>query len=149
MAADKTTATLNRLIAVCRDGEEVYGYAAEKVSRPQLEELLRATAGLHREISDALWPHVRDIGAPAAEGGTFAGQFGQLEGGLEATWASDAERALVPELEQAEQAIVQAFERALAEPMAATAKALVAGKLEILRATQARFVEVARRAADA
>ena len=76
-------------------------------------------------------------------------KFGQLEGGLEATWASDAERALVPELEQAEQAVVQAFEKALAEPMAATAKALVAGKLEILRATHARSVEVARRAADA
>jgi uncharacterized protein (TIGR02284 family) len=104
---------------------------------------------LHREIGAALGPHVRDTGASAAEAGTFAGQFGQLEGGLEATWASDAERALVPELEQAEQAVVQAFEQALAEPMADAARSLVAGKLETLRATHVRFVEVARRAAYA
>jgi hypothetical protein len=48
MAGDITAGTLNRLIAVCRDGEEFYGYAARKVSRPQLRALLRATAGLHR-----------------------------------------------------------------------------------------------------
>ncbi|MGH6900579.1 MAG: PA2169 family four-helix-bundle protein [Geminicoccaceae bacterium] len=149
MAADKTVGTLNHLIAVCRDGEEFYGYAIEKVSKPQLQELLRATAGLHREIGEALRPHVSGAGASAAEGGTLSGKFRQLKGGLKATWASDTERVLVPELEQAEQAVVQAFEQALAEPMADAAKRLVAGKLEILRATHARFVEVARRAADA
>jgi uncharacterized protein (TIGR02284 family) len=149
MAADKTAATLTHLIAVCRDGEEVYGLAAEKVSKPQLPELLRATAGLHREIGEALRPHARDTAASTAPGGTFTDRFGQLEGGLDATSAAEAERALVPELEQAEQEVVQAFERALAEPMGAAARTLVLGKLEILRATHARFVEVARRAADA
>ena len=149
MAADKSVGTLNRLIAVCRDGEEFYGYAVGKVSRPQLQELLRATAGLHRENGDALRPHVTGAGASAVEGGTLSGKFRKLKCGFRATWASDTERALVPELEQAEQAVVQAFEDALAEPMADAAKSLVARKLEILRATHARFVEVARRAADA
>jgi uncharacterized protein (TIGR02284 family) len=149
MAADKTVGTLNRLIAACRDGEEFYWYAAERVSKPQLQELLRATAGLHREIGETLRPHVGGAGASAAAGGTLAGKFRQLKGALKATWASDTERVLVPELEQAEQAVVQAFEQALAEPMADAARSLVAGKLEILRATHARFVEVARRAAYA
>lgn len=149
MAADKTAGTLNRLIAVCRDGEELYGYAARKVSRPQLQELLRDTAGLHREIADALRPHVSGAGASPAEGGTLAGKFRQLKGGLKVTLASDAEAALVPELEEAEQTVVEAFESALADPIDAAAKTVVARRLEVLKATQARFAGIARRVAHA
>lgn len=149
MTADKTAGTLNHLIALCRDGEEFYGYAAEKVSKPQLQELIRETAGLHRQIGDALRPHVSGAGASPAEGGTFGGRFRQIKGGLKAAWASDAEAALVPELEQTEHAVVQAFEEALAEPMDVPAKKLVAEKLEVIKATHARFAEVARRAAQA
>ena len=36
MTADKTAGTLNQLIAACRDAEEFYGYAAERVSGSQL-----------------------------------------------------------------------------------------------------------------
>ena len=149
MAADKTAGTLNRLIAVCRDGEEFYGYAAQKVSRPQLQELLRETAGLHREIADSLRPHVRGAGASPAEGGTLAGRFRQLKGGLKATLASDTEAALVPELEETEHTVVQAFESALADPVDPAAKTVIADQLEVLKATQARIAGIARRAAHA
>jgi len=149
MAADKTAGTLNRLIAVCRDGEELYGYAAEKVRRPQLQELLRETAGLHREIADALRPHVSGAGASPAEGGTLAGKLRQLKGGLKATLTSDTEAALVPELAETEQTVVQAFEGALADPMAPAARTLVADRLEVLKATQSRIAGIARRAGPA
>ena len=149
MTADKTAGTLNQLIAACRDAEEFYGYAAERVSGSQLPPLLRETAGLHREIGDALRPLVRGAGASPAEGGTLAGKFRQLKGGLKATLASDAEAALAPELEQTEQSVVQAFESALAEPIDPAAKTLVADKLGILKATQARIAEITRRARPA
>jgi len=147
MAADKTVGTLNHLIAVCRDGEDFYGYAAEKVSAPELQQLLRETAGLHREIGDALRPHVSEAGASPAEGGTLAGKLRQLKGGFKAVLASDTEAVLVPELETAEQAVLQAFEGALAEPMDASAKAVVAEKLELVKTAHARIAEIARRAA--
>ena len=149
MAADKTAGTLNQLIAVCRDAEQFYTYAADKVGSPQLQPLLRETAGLHREIGDALRPQVSGAGASPAEGGTFAGKLRQMKGGLKATFASDTEAALVPELEQTEQSVVQAFEGALAEPMDPAAKTLVAGKLEVLKATHARIAEIARQCAHA
>jgi uncharacterized protein (TIGR02284 family) len=149
MAADKTAGTLNQLIAVCRDAEEFYTYAADKVGSSQLQPLLRETAGLHREIGDALRPHVSGAGASPAEGGTFAGKLRQMKGGLKATFASDTEAALVPELEQTEQSVVQAFEGALAEPVDPAAKTLVAGKLEVLKATHARIAEIARQSAHA
>lgn len=149
MAADKTVGTLNQLIAVCRDAEEFYGYAAEKVSGAQLQPLLRETAMLHRQIGDELRPHVSRAGASPAEGGTLAGKIRQLKGGLKATLASDTEAALAPELEQTHEAAVQAFETALAEPMEPAAKTVVADKLEVLKATHGRIAEITRRAAPA
>ena len=149
MAADKTAGTLNQLIAVCRDAEDFYGYAADKVGESQLQPVLRETAGLHREIGDALRPHVSGAGASPAEGGTLAGKLRQLKGGLKATFASDTEAALVPELQHTERAVVQAFEGALGEEMDPAAKTLVAGKLEVLKATHARITEIARQGAHA
>jgi uncharacterized protein (TIGR02284 family) len=147
--ADKTAGTLNHLIAVCRDAEEFYGYAADKVGGSQLQLLLRETAGLHREIGDALRPYVSGAGASPAEGGTLAGKLRQLRGGIKATLASDAEAALVPELEDTEQTVVQAFESALGDPVNDAAKRLITDKLALLKATHARIAEIARRTAQA
>jgi uncharacterized protein (TIGR02284 family) len=146
---DKTVGTLNHLIAVCRDAEEFYGYAADKVSGAQLQPLLRQTADLHRGIGDALRPYVSGAGASPAEGGTLAGKFRQLKGGLKATLASDTEATLVSELEETEQTVVHAFERALGEPVDTAAQTLLADKLELLKATHARIAEIARRGAHA
>ena len=145
--ADKTVGTLNHLIAVCRDGEDFYGYAAEKVSGPDLQRLLHETAGLHREIGDALRPHVSGAGASPAEGGTLVGKLRQLKGGFKAILASDTEAALVPELEEAEHAVLQAFEGALEEPIEPMARTVAAEKLEVIKATHQRIAALARRAA--
>ena len=146
MAADVTPGTLNQLIAVCHDAEELYGYAARKADGSRLQPLLNAAAGLHREIGDALRPHVSDAGVSPAAGGTLAGKLRHLKGGLKATFAADPEIALLPELQDTEQAVVQAFEGALAEPIDPAARTLVAGRLEVLRATQDRIAGIAERA---
>jgi uncharacterized protein (TIGR02284 family) len=104
------------------------------VSGSQLQPLLWDTAGLHREIGDALRPHVSGAGASPAEGGTLAGTFRLLKGGLKASLASDTEAALVPELEDTEQTVVQAFASGLGDPLDDAAKRLVAEKLELLKA---------------
>jgi uncharacterized protein (TIGR02284 family) len=149
MAPDTTGGTLNHLIAVCRDAEAFYGYAAEKVTGSQLQPLLRDAAALHREIRKALRPHVSGAGASPAEGGTLAGRFRQLKGGFKATLASDAEAALVPELEDVELAVVQAFEGALGDPVNDAARLLIADQLEVLKATHARIAAIARSATRA
>jgi hypothetical protein len=131
MVADRTAGTLNHLIAVCRDAEAFYGYAAGKASGWQLPSLLRATASLHREIGEALRPHVRGAGATPVEGGLKA----------------NTEAALVPALQDTGQTVVQAFESALTDPIDAAARTLLADQLEVLEATHLRIGEIARRAA--
>jgi uncharacterized protein (TIGR02284 family) len=149
MSADETAGTLNRLIAVCRDAEEFYGYAAEKVRGSQLQPLLRQTAGLHREIGETLRRHVSGAGASPAEDGTITGKLRHLRGGIKATLEADAGAALVPELEETHRTVVQAFESALDDPVNDAAKRLVAAKLEVLKATHGRIADITRRAAHA
>ena len=147
MVADKGTDTLNQLIAVCHDAEEYCSYAASKVVGSQLQPLLCAAAGLHREVGDALRPHVSDAGVSPAHGGTLVGKLRQLKGGIRATFAADPETTLLLELQDIEQDVVQAFEGALAEPMNPSAKKLVADRLAILTATQDRIADIVERAA--
>jgi uncharacterized protein (TIGR02284 family) len=146
LAAGRRT-TLNQLIAVCVDAEEYCSYAANKVGGSQLHPLLRAAAGLHREVGDALRPYVSDAGVSPVDGGTLAGKLRQLKGGIRATFAADPEAALLLELQGIEQQVVKAFEGALAEPMDPSARKLVAGRLAILTATQDRIADIVERAA--
>ena len=125
MASSKAPDRLNQLRAVCHDAEELYGYAADRVDGSDLRPLLRAAAGLHREIGDALQPYVSGAGGSFTAAGTLTGKLRQLRGGLRATFAADAEAALLPELQDAEEAVVQAFEGALAGPIDPAARMLV------------------------
>jgi uncharacterized protein (TIGR02284 family) len=144
MASYKAPDTVNQLMAVCHDAEELYGYAADRVDGSDLRPLLRAAAGLHREIGDALQPYVNGASGSFTAAGTLAGKFRQLRGRLRATFAAQPEAALLPELEDAEQAVVQAFEGALAGPIDSGARTLVTARLELLKATQDRIANVAR-----
>jgi uncharacterized protein (TIGR02284 family) len=145
MASYKAPDTLNQLMAVCHDAEELYGYAADRVDGSDLRPLLYAAAGLHREIGDALQPYVNGAGGSFTAAGTLARKFRRLRGGLRATFAADPEAALLPELQDAEEAVLQACEGALAAPIDPAARALVTRRLELLKATQDRITEIAQR----
>jgi len=145
MAASKAPDTLDQLMAVCHDAEELYGYAAERVDGSDLRPLLRAAAGLHREIGDALQPYASGTGASSTTAGTLARKLRQLRGGLRATFSAEPEAVLLPELQDAEQAVVKAFEGALAGPIDPAARTLVTHRLELLKATQDRIADIAQR----
>jgi uncharacterized protein (TIGR02284 family) len=147
MASFRDPNTLGRLIAVCRDAESLYGYAADRVDGLQLQPLLNAAAGLHRETGEALQPHLASAGAATLASGTLTGKFRQLRGGLRATFAADGGAALLAELEDAEAAVVRACEGALAGPIAPAARTVLARRLRIFRATRERIAEIAERAA--
>ena len=141
---DKTLGTLNHLIAVCRDGEEFYGRAADKAEQERLRTVFREAALLHREIGAELQPFVKSAGGSPAEGGTLAGKARQVVGTLKATFTSNTDQTLVSELEDAEGAAIAAFEQALKEPIREDAREFIATKLAELRGTQERIRELQR-----
>jgi uncharacterized protein (TIGR02284 family) len=130
---DKTIGTVNQLIAMCRDGEDHYASAAEKAGDAQAKALFTEAAALHREIGAALQPLVKEAGGSPAEGGTLAGKTRQMVGTLKATFASDTEQTLASALEGTEEATVDAFQKALEEPITDPARVLIAAKLPPLR----------------
>jgi uncharacterized protein (TIGR02284 family) len=139
---DKTIGTVNTLIAMCRDGEDHYASAAEKAGNGQAKALFAEAAALHREIAAELQPLVKEAGGSPAEGGTLAGKTRQMVSSLKATFASDTEQTLVSALESTEEAAVDAFQKALEEPISDQAREVVAQKLELLRPLRDRLAQL-------
>ena len=146
---DKTIGTLNRLIALCRDGEDFYGSAAEKVKDARLQQQFREMATLHREIGGDLRPYVATAGGSAAEGGTLAGKTRQLFATIRTMVTSNTEQTLVTELKAVEDSVVDAFEKALDEPILEEARQRVAARLEDVRSARARMQSLERTLAAA
>ena len=144
MAGDKTVGTLNHLIAICRDGEEFYAGAADKVADPELQSLFREMAEVRRGIGADLRPQVAKAGGAPAEGGTLAGTVRQLYANIKASLSSDKREVLLAELVETEERALAAFEQAHREPISPESKALVEDKLRVIRGTHDRM----RRAKD-
>lgn len=146
---DKTIGTLNRLIAVCRDGEEFYSSAADKLSDAGLQEQFRDMAKLHREIAAELQPYVKRAGGSASEGGTLAGRTRQIFASLKAMFAGDKRQTLISELETAEEAVVEAFQSALDEPIDEEARERVRARLDDVRQARERMRKLEQSASPA
>jgi uncharacterized protein (TIGR02284 family) len=146
---DKTIGTINHLIAVCRDGEEFYGSAAEKVKDEGLQQQFREMAALHREIGDELRPHVAKAGGSPAEGGTLSGRTRQIFAALKALLASDTQATLVAELKVAEDAVVDAFQSALDDPISEAARERVVARLEDVKRARERMQALEQQVASA
>lgn len=146
---DKTIGTINHLIAVCRDGEEFYGSAAEKVTDEGMRQQFREMAALHREIGDELRPHVAKAGGSPAEGGTLSGRTRQIFASLKALLASDTQATLVAELKVAEDAVVEAFEGAVDEPVSEAARERVVARLADVKRARERMQALEQQVASA
>ena len=142
MTQDKTLGTLNHLIAICRDGEEFYAMAADKVADPGLQGLFREMAQVRRRIAEDLRPEVSRAGGSPSEGGTFAGTVRRVYANLKASLSSDKHEVLLSELVELEEQALAAFERAQSEPMTPEGKALVAEKVRTIRETHERMRRV-------
>jgi uncharacterized protein (TIGR02284 family) len=146
---DKTIGTLNRLIAVCRDGEEFYSRAADKVDDTRLQEQFRDMAKLHQDIGAELRPYVARAGGTASEGGTLAGQTRQIFATLKTMFAGDKTQTLISELETAEEAVVEAFQNAVDEPIDDEARERVKARLEDVRQARERMRQLEQSARPA
>lgn len=103
-------ATLRDLARICRDGEKLYCTAAARMRNPALRELAgevaRVRGELHREFTMLLGAR-----GERAAGGTLYGHVRKLYANLRACF-SDRDRVYVAELENIEDRLLHAMERA-------------------------------------
>ena len=122
---EKTLAVLEKLIAVCKDGEEGFQLAADEVKSSALQSLFLGyslqRSRLSRDLDEAASALGRTAGAP--------------DGGVSRTWmASDAaeardEQAVLSECERGEDAAMAAYTLALEEPeLPPTVRTLIAAQ---------------------
>ena len=134
----RTTAQLNELIEITRDGERFYQHAIEEVKDPALQGLFRDMAQAKTQVIQALAVKVAVNHEDPSTGGTFVGKLRQVYADTKANLVSDTEATYVAQLEEAEDRILHAFEDALesAEP---GVQALLAAEMPKVRASHDRM----------
>lgn len=106
------TSVLNELIETCRDGENGFRTAAEKVKDPTLKSLFlkysSQRAGFVQELSSL----VSSLGEKPAESGHMAATLHRGWMGLKEALSSDEDTALINEAEAGEDAAMKAYKEA-------------------------------------
>lgn len=113
-ATKQSTAVLNDLIEVARDGERFYIDAASKVGNTELKGLFRQMAEVRQQLIDALGDHVLARGDLPSGGTTVAGTLRKMYADALAAFRDD-DPVYVSELEEAEDRMLDHYRKALNE----------------------------------
>jgi uncharacterized protein (TIGR02284 family) len=111
--SNKTTAELNELIEITRDGKRFYEHARDEVKDPQLQVLFKDMAQAKTDVIVALEGKVAANHEVPASGGTFTGKLRQVYADTRAAISSDEGATYIAQLEEAEDRILHAFEDAM------------------------------------
>jgi uncharacterized protein (TIGR02284 family) len=107
-----STHILNDLVAATRDGKSFYEHATTKVRSPELKALFVRLAKVKGEIVGDLSDEIRASGDPPTNTGTWSGDFNRFYTGIRAH-LGDKTYAYVAQLEESEEQLLKAFDRAL------------------------------------
>jgi uncharacterized protein (TIGR02284 family) len=108
----QTKDILNDLVSATRDGMGFYEHAATKVKKPELKALFTRLATVKGDIVQGLSYEIRDSGDEPTQSGTWSGDFHRFYGEIRAH-LGDKDYAYVAQLEESEDQLLKAFDRAL------------------------------------
>jgi uncharacterized protein (TIGR02284 family) len=106
---------LNDLVSTTRDGKTFYELAATKVKSHELKALFLRLAKVKGDIVQGLSGEIRAGGDRPTASGTWSGDFNRFYTELRAH-LSDKTHAYVAQLEESEEQLLKAFDRALNDP---------------------------------
>ena len=103
---------LNDLVSATRDGKGFYEHAASMVSDPELRTLFTRLAKVKGDIVKGLSDEIRATGDKPVDSSTWSGDFNKLYGEVRAL-LGDKNYAYVAQLEESEDQLMKAFNKAL------------------------------------
>jgi uncharacterized protein (TIGR02284 family) len=103
---------LNDLVAATRDGRGFYEHAATKVNSPELKALFMRLAHVKADIVRELSDEIRAEGDAPTKTGTWSGDFNRFYTEIRAH-LGDKTYAYVAQLEESEDQLLKAFDKAL------------------------------------
>ncbi len=121
----EVTSVLNNLIETCRDGDNGFKSAAEKVKDPSLKALFLRYSAQRAGYVQELSTFVSSLGEKPADTGHVAATLHRGWMGLKEALSKDEDTALIDEAEAGEDAAMKAYREALNASLPATAQALV------------------------
>ncbi len=128
MSENKTTHTLNDLVAIARDGQEFYAEAAQKVEDAELSALFSRIAGTKAKIVSELSSAVQAAGGTPDDDGTMVGTMQKMYGTIRAM-LGDTQYGYVAQLEESEDRLLHAFEDTIGDNDTPPAAREVAARL--------------------
>jgi len=127
MATDTTdvTSVLNGLIETCKDGENGFRTAAEKVKDPSLKSLFSKYSTQRAQYAQELQAAVSQLGEKPETTGHAAATLHRGWMGLKEALSKDQDTALVDECEAGEDAAMKAYRDALSKTLPPQVQTLV------------------------
>jgi uncharacterized protein (TIGR02284 family) len=137
MSADaKTTASqLNNLIEICKDGQEGFKQAAEKVNCSELRATLLECSRQRAEFAAALQGEVARLGVTPEKDGSTLGAVHRGWINLKTALTSNDDQAVISECERGEDSAVEAYQDALKAELLPNVQNLVSRQFQTVKAT--------------
>jgi uncharacterized protein (TIGR02284 family) len=125
MATSDVIAALDKLIAVCRDGEQGFQTAAEGLNDPATRALFKGYAQQRAELVRELQAEVRRLGGRPEDGGTVSGAMHRGWMNIKSAVTGKDDGAIVAEAERGEDVAKRSYEEALKSSLPAGVHSLV------------------------
>jgi uncharacterized protein (TIGR02284 family) len=137
MSADaKTTAShLNNLIETCKDGQDGFHQAAEKVHCDQLRAELESYSRQRAEFATSLQSEVSRLGVTPEKGGSIAGAMHRGWINLKTALTSNDDQAVINECERGEDSAVAAYQEAMKADLAPQVQQMLSRQYQTVKAT--------------
>jgi uncharacterized protein (TIGR02284 family) len=122
---DESLSRLNDLIETCKDGEEGYRWAADKVEDAELKSLFSRYAEQRAHFASELQGEVRKLGGDPEDSGSAGGALMRGWINIKSALTGGDRKAILAECERGEDVAVESYQKAMEEGLPAEAQSLV------------------------
>jgi len=134
--------TLNDLIETCKDSQQGFHDAAEKLKDPEIHTLFLKFYLQRAEFAGELQAEVVRDGGEPAESGTTAGAIHRGWIGLKTALAADSDHEILVEAERGEEAAVKNYIAALRRHLPADIEAIISRQFRVIQETHRTVKEL-------
>jgi uncharacterized protein (TIGR02284 family) len=133
--ASEVRSTLNDLIETCKDGDEGFRGAAEKMKDTEIRSQFLQFARQRAQFAGDLQAEVTRMGGEPAKSGSTAGAIHRGWIGLKSALTGDNDHAILEEAERGEDAAVKNYRDALAKALPADLESIIDRQLQEIQQT--------------
>jgi uncharacterized protein (TIGR02284 family) len=122
---DEVVSTLNNLIETCKDGEEGYRWAADKIEDSELKSLFNRYAQQRAQFASELRTEVQRLGGDPEDSGSAGGALHRGWINIKSAVTGGDREAIISECERGEDVAVESYQKAMDEGLPSNLQSVV------------------------